>query len=103
MLCRDGLQCAGFVALARADGDAISDRAAEHLGQTVVIVWFKGEVGVIEVTHQQALSLEVAADALAYAAHERFELGFRRRLEPMKAQTITAADIDPIEQQHVKV
>ena len=49
---------------------------------------FEGEVAVIEVADQQALSLEVPAEARAQAMDQRFELGFGRRLDPIKAQSI---------------
>ena len=71
------------------------NRTTEELSQAIVIVRLEGEVAVIEVADQPALTFEMAADALAQAMDEGFEFGFGRRLDPMKAQTIIGHLGDP--------
>ena len=61
---RQGLKCESLAPLVGPEGDTVGDGTAEDLGQAIVIVRLEGDMAVVEIPHQQALALKVAADAV---------------------------------------
>jgi len=99
-----GLQGEHLAACLLSHGDAVGDGVAQQLIQWDLVHRIQSQVAVLDVSLQQSLPFQKAADAQREEVGQPGELGARRRFDSAKpARAVGALDILPVEEQHVQV